>query len=210
MAALGAETMIPGHGMPIFGADRVRAGARRTPRELLESLEEQMLALMNQGVTLDTVLHEVKMPEHLLAQAVPAARVRPPAVHPAQHLAAVRRLVRRRARQPAAGAASRAGARVGVAGRRHREGARARDGARRGRGNVRLACHVVEYAVLADPQSKEAHAVCGSRCTPPARRSRRRRWRATSSTTRRSRARRASAIWRAGGSCPVAVLAMRS
>ena len=32
MAALGAETMIPGHGLPIFGADRVATGARRHGR----------------------------------------------------------------------------------------------------------------------------------------------------------------------------------
>ena len=59
-----------------------------------------------------------EMPERLLRQALPAADLRPPAVHPAEHLAAVRRLVRRRARQPAAGAARRAGARVGRPGRR--------------------------------------------------------------------------------------------
>ena len=52
--------------------------------------------------------------------AVPAAGLRPPAVPRAQRLAALRRLVRRRARQPAAGAARRAGPRVGDAGRRAR------------------------------------------------------------------------------------------
>ena len=29
MAALGAEVLLPGHGLPIIGADRVRAGAHR-------------------------------------------------------------------------------------------------------------------------------------------------------------------------------------
>ena len=105
MAALDAEMMLPGHGLPIFGADRVREALTDTA-ELLESLEAQTLALMNQGVTLDHVLHDVEMPEHLREQAVPAAGVRPPAVHRPQRLAALRRLVRRRARQPAAGAAA--------------------------------------------------------------------------------------------------------
>src|SRR5207245_2069557 len=51
-------------------------------------------------------------------QAVPATDLRPPAIHPAEHLAAVRRLARRRARQLAAGASGGAGARLGDAGGR--------------------------------------------------------------------------------------------
>src|SRR2546428_219997 len=38
MAALGAELMIPGHGLPIFGADRVRTALADTA-ELLETIE---------------------------------------------------------------------------------------------------------------------------------------------------------------------------
>ena len=66
MAALGAETLIPGHGMPIFGARSRRARRCGDTAELLESLEAQTLALMNRGATLDRVLHEVKCPQHLL------------------------------------------------------------------------------------------------------------------------------------------------
>ena len=32
MAELGAEVLLPGHGLPVVGAERVRDGARRTPR----------------------------------------------------------------------------------------------------------------------------------------------------------------------------------
>ena len=65
MCALGADTMIPGHGLPIFGADRIREALTDTA-DLLDSLESQVLALMNAGAPLDRVLHEVRMPEHLL------------------------------------------------------------------------------------------------------------------------------------------------
>ena len=65
MAALGAETLLPGHGLPIIGADRVRA-ALTDSAELLESLHDQAVELMNQGATLDEVLHSVVAPAALL------------------------------------------------------------------------------------------------------------------------------------------------
>lgn len=65
MGALGAEVMVAGHGVPILGADRIRQALADTA-ELLESLEGQTLALMNRGVSLDRVLHEVAPPPHLL------------------------------------------------------------------------------------------------------------------------------------------------
>jgi alkyl sulfatase BDS1-like metallo-beta-lactamase superfamily hydrolase len=65
MAALGAEVLLPGHGVPIWGAQRVKQCLDETA-ELLESLHDQTLALMNQGRPLDAILHEVKAPAHLL------------------------------------------------------------------------------------------------------------------------------------------------
>jgi len=65
MAVLGAEVMLPGHGLPIIGADRI-AEACGDAAELLESLVEQTLALMNDGARLDDVVQQVKAPEHLL------------------------------------------------------------------------------------------------------------------------------------------------
>ena len=64
MAGCGAELMLCGHGVPIFGADRVRQALTDTA-DLLDSIETQTLALMNRGVPLDRVLHEVDVPEHL-------------------------------------------------------------------------------------------------------------------------------------------------
>ncbi len=65
LAALDAEVLCPGHGPPIFGAARVRQALADTAA-LLESLEEQALALLNQGASLDRILHEVKAPAPLL------------------------------------------------------------------------------------------------------------------------------------------------
>lgn len=65
MAALGAETLLPGHGLPIFGADRIRE-ALDTTATLLRSIESQALALMNRGCSLDEVLHGVSLPATLM------------------------------------------------------------------------------------------------------------------------------------------------
>ncbi|MCA9599162.1 MAG: MBL fold metallo-hydrolase [Myxococcales bacterium] len=65
MAALGPETLFPGHGMPILGKDRVEQALTETA-ELLETLVDQTLALMNDGARLDRVLAEVRAPDHLL------------------------------------------------------------------------------------------------------------------------------------------------
>jgi len=64
MALRGAELLIPGHGAPIFGPERVRQALIDTA-EWLESLVSQTLALMNAGATLEQVLREVKPPAHL-------------------------------------------------------------------------------------------------------------------------------------------------
>ncbi|MGQ9573069.1 MAG: alkyl sulfatase dimerization domain-containing protein [Chloroflexota bacterium] len=64
MAALEAEVLSPGHGVIIVGRERVRQALTDTA-EFLESLHDQTVALMNQGATLDTVLHTVRPPAHL-------------------------------------------------------------------------------------------------------------------------------------------------
>jgi len=65
MAGLGAEVLLPGHGLPIVGADRIRTALTDTA-ELLESLQEQTLALLNEGARLDDILHSVRPPRHLM------------------------------------------------------------------------------------------------------------------------------------------------
>ena len=65
MAALGAEVLLPGHGLPIVGADRVTQ-ALGDAAALLESIHDQALTLMNEGARLDDVVHAVRPPPELL------------------------------------------------------------------------------------------------------------------------------------------------
>jgi alkyl sulfatase BDS1-like metallo-beta-lactamase superfamily hydrolase len=64
MAALNPEVLCPGHGVPIVGKARIKQALEDTAH-LLESLFEQTIALMNQGVSLDTILHQVDAPQDL-------------------------------------------------------------------------------------------------------------------------------------------------
>lgn len=67
MAALGAEVLLPGHGVPIFGADRVRQALGDTAA-LLHHLHDRTVELMNRGAPLDEILGAVEAPAHLLAR----------------------------------------------------------------------------------------------------------------------------------------------
>ncbi len=153
MAALGAVLLLPGHGYPIFGEDRIRA-ALTDVADYLQSLHDQTLDLMNQGATLDTVVHSVVPPAHLLERPYlrplfddPEFVVRnvwrfyggwfggdPAWLKPAPEAELSRELA-----QLAGGAARLAG--------RATELARA--------GNLRLACHLAQTAGLAAPQDRD-------------------------------------------------------
>jgi len=65
MAELDADLLLPGHGLPIRGRDRIRSVLEDTAA-LLESLVDQTLEMMNQGARLDEVLAAVKPPADLL------------------------------------------------------------------------------------------------------------------------------------------------
>jgi alkyl sulfatase BDS1-like metallo-beta-lactamase superfamily hydrolase len=65
MVDLGADFLLPGHGLPVIGAQRVRQALSETA-EMLESLVDQTLELMNAGARLDEAIHSVKAPPHLL------------------------------------------------------------------------------------------------------------------------------------------------
>ena len=64
MAALNAEVLSPGHGIIVVGQERVRQILLDTA-EFLQSLHDQTIHLMNQGATLDEIIHTVKPPAHL-------------------------------------------------------------------------------------------------------------------------------------------------
>ena len=157
MAALGPETMLAGHGLPIFGRDRVVAALTDTA-DLLDSVEAQTIELMNLGKPLDEVIHTVEIPPHLLDKPY----LRPVYDHP-QFL--VRNVWRRyggwydgepdnllpapRAQQAREWVTLAGG--VGAVLDRVR--------ALVGEGDLRLACHLLEFAVLSEPESREAHEV---------------------------------------------------
>jgi glyoxylase-like metal-dependent hydrolase (beta-lactamase superfamily II) len=64
MTELRADYLLPGHGLPVCGADRVAAALTDTA-ELLESLVSQTLAVMNSGGRLDEAIHSVSVPRRL-------------------------------------------------------------------------------------------------------------------------------------------------
>lgn len=155
MAALGPEILLAGHGLPIFGAERIER-ALLDSADLLESLERQTLALMEEGRTLDQVIHAVEVPARL--RDLPY--LQPVYDHP-QFI--VRNIWRRyggwhdgepdnllpapRRRQ--------AEVWVELAGGEAAVLSRAAGLAEAG--ETDLACHLVEFAVLAGPGSAAAH-----------------------------------------------------
>jgi alkyl sulfatase BDS1-like metallo-beta-lactamase superfamily hydrolase len=67
MLTLDAEFLLPGHGFPVIGADRVRQALTDTA-DLLDSLVDQTLAVMNAGGRLDDAIHTVRPPAALEAR----------------------------------------------------------------------------------------------------------------------------------------------
>jgi alkyl sulfatase BDS1-like metallo-beta-lactamase superfamily hydrolase len=64
MLTLDADVLLPGHGVPVVGADRVRRALTDTAT-YLESLHEQTVTMMNAGASLDQILHSVRPPADL-------------------------------------------------------------------------------------------------------------------------------------------------
>ncbi len=61
MIALGPELLAPAHGLPIAGRERI-AGVLDTTATVLEGLLADTLAMMNDGATLDEIVHTVHVP----------------------------------------------------------------------------------------------------------------------------------------------------
>jgi glyoxylase-like metal-dependent hydrolase (beta-lactamase superfamily II) len=157
ISELGADVLLPGHGLPIVGRDRVRQ-ATSDAAELLESLLDQTLGLMNDGARLDDIVHTVRAPEHLLARPY----LRPVYDEPEFVVRNIWRLYGgwydgdpahlkpAPPRDLATELASLAGGATRLA-ERAREVAAA--------GDLRLAGHLAELAALAAPDDKGVHAV---------------------------------------------------
>jgi alkyl sulfatase BDS1-like metallo-beta-lactamase superfamily hydrolase len=65
MAALEPELLLPGHGWPIAGRERIQQALGDTA-DLLDHLVDETLAMMNAGARLDEVVHTVRAPDHLI------------------------------------------------------------------------------------------------------------------------------------------------
>jgi alkyl sulfatase BDS1-like metallo-beta-lactamase superfamily hydrolase len=64
MVKTGAEVMLPGHGYPVFGAIKVRQVLNDTAN-YLQALYDQTNEMMNAGAPLDEIIHTVKPPAAL-------------------------------------------------------------------------------------------------------------------------------------------------
>ncbi|MCP4227671.1 MAG: MBL fold metallo-hydrolase, partial [Actinomycetia bacterium] len=157
MAALEPKLMLSGHGLPIFGTDRIVQALTDTA-ELLETIEDQTLAIMNQGKNLDACLHEVEIPARLLDRPY----LKPVYDHP-QFL--IRNVWRRYGGwhdgEPdnllPAPRAQQATEWVALAGGVAPVLARAEELV--AAGDARAACHLVEYAAMAEPDNSDVWAV---------------------------------------------------
>jgi alkyl sulfatase BDS1-like metallo-beta-lactamase superfamily hydrolase len=157
MAAKDAEVLCPGHGPPIWGRAAVRRALTETA-ELLESLVDQVVGLMNAGANLDRVLAEVRVPPALLARPYLA-----PVYDEPEFI--VRNLWRLYggwwdgdpARLKPARDAELARELAQLAGGADRLASRAAELA--GRGDLALAAHLVELEAQARPDDRAIHAV---------------------------------------------------
>ena len=67
LIAQGPELLIPAHGLPIEGRERI-AGVLDDIASTLETLVDQVIAMMNAGETLDAIIHTVTVPDEILAK----------------------------------------------------------------------------------------------------------------------------------------------
>lgn len=149
MAALAPDVLLPGHGLPILGADRIRDALADTAT-VLESLHDQTVALMNEGAGLDAIIHAVKPPAELMERPY----LRPIYDEPEFIVRNIWRLYGgwydgNPAHLKPAPDEEVAAEIAALTGGPERLAERAAELA--GEGNVRLACHLAEMAALADP-----------------------------------------------------------
>ena len=159
MAGVGAEVLLPGHGVPVVGADRIVQALTDTA-DLLEHLHDATVEMMNQGARLDEIVHSVTAPNHLLERPY----LRPIYDEPEFVVRNVWRLYGGwfdgdpSHLKPAA-APSLAAELAALAGGANRLAARAEELAGRGDdGSLRLAGHLAEMAALAAPDDPGIHA----------------------------------------------------
>jgi len=165
MQALGPAVLVPGHGPVVFGAERT-GQILNDGAEVLESLVTQTIDLMNNGHSLDEILHNVSAPQSLIAKPYLLPKYDDPefVVRNVWHLYAGW-FDGDPAHLKPAPAAALAAEIAGLAGGAEKLARRALDLALTGQ--TRLAAHLIELASAASPASAEiqmARATVYARC----------------------------------------------
>lgn len=156
MASMGAELLLPAHGLPISGRERISRVLDEVATAL-ERLVAEVVDMMNAGATLDTIIHTVKVPADTLAKPY----LRPLYDEPEFVVRNVWRLyggwwdgaASRLKPSPDASVAVEI---AGLAGGADVLVRRAEQLA--GDGDLRLACHLVDLAAWAAPDDPDVHA----------------------------------------------------
>ena len=156
MASRGAELFLPAHGLPICGEARIR-NVLNEVAEVLETMVSQTIDLMNQGASLNDIIHSVKVSPDLLAKPYLAPTYDEPEF-------VVRNIWRlyggwydgNPAQLKPAKDATVAAELAALAGGALRLAERAQELSDT---DPRLACHLVEFAVQAAPDNKRVHAL---------------------------------------------------
>ncbi|MBI1339426.1 MBL fold metallo-hydrolase [bacterium] len=157
MMALEPELLLPAHGLPVSGRERIATMLGDMARAL-ELVADQTLRMMNAGARLDEIIHSVSVPAELLEKPY----LRPAYDEPEFVVRNIWRLYggwydgnpAHLKPSPDAALASelaRLAGGAGVLARRAGEVAAA--------GDMRLACHLAEFAVQAAPDDVGAHEV---------------------------------------------------
>ncbi|ABS61899.1 beta-lactamase domain protein [Parvibaculum lavamentivorans DS-1] len=158
MAAMEPELLLPAHGLPIAGKARI-AGVLDTIASALEILVTRSLEMMNAGARLDDLIHGIKLPQSFMDKPY----LKPVYDEPEFIIHNIWRLYggwydgnpSRLKPAPDAALASEIAA---LAGGVAKLVARAETLAASGREeDMRLACHLVEAAALAEPENRDAH-----------------------------------------------------
>jgi alkyl sulfatase BDS1-like metallo-beta-lactamase superfamily hydrolase len=156
MSALEPELLLPAHGLPVGGKARI-CGMLDTIASALEELVRQTLEMMNAGARLDEIIHSVKLPPGYLDKPY----LKPTYDEPEFILHNIWRLyggwydgnpARLKPAPDAALAVELAKLAGGVAALTRRAAEIA------AQGDFRLACHLAELAVQAEPDNRAAHA----------------------------------------------------
>lgn len=155
MSGMGAELLVPAHGVPVAGVDRIRMILDDTA-SILETLVNGTLEMMNAGERLDTIIHSLKLPNEVLAKPYLRAVYDEPEfiinnvwrLYGGWYDGNPSRLKPAPDQAVAAEVATLSGG-VDALVARAETVAQEED--------FRLACHLIEMAVLAEPDNKGAH-----------------------------------------------------